>query len=78
MQGDDLQVSLHETISSTVEMVAAEASRKGLDIAYTMDDDLLRRTLLGDAIRIRQVGAPASPPPQIPHSSCVTLLAASL
>lgn len=52
-----LQVSLHETIGSTVEMVAAEASRKGLEIAYTMDDQLLRRTLLGDAIRIRQVGS---------------------
>ena len=49
------QVLLRDTIGSTVEMVAAEANRKGLDIAYTMDEPLARRTLLGDAIRIRQV-----------------------
>ena len=50
------QVSLRDTIGSTVEMVAAEANRKGLDIAYHMDEALAQRTLLGDAIRIRQVG----------------------
>lgn len=49
------QVSLRDVISSTVEMVAADATKKGLDLAYTMDDALLRRTVLGDAIRIRQV-----------------------
>ncbi|CAL8464108.1 g3643 [Coccomyxa elongata] len=48
-------VSLRDVISSTVEMVAADATKKGLDLAYTMDDALLRRTVLGDAIRIRQV-----------------------
>lgn len=50
-----MQVSLRDVISSTVEMVAADATKKGLDLAYTMDDALLRRTVLGDAIRIRQV-----------------------
>ncbi len=50
-----VQVSLRDVISSTVEMVAADATKKGLDLAYTMDDALLRRTVLGDAIRIRQV-----------------------
>nr|AML77241.1 putative LOV domain-containing protein [Coccomyxa subellipsoidea] len=48
-------VSLRDVISSTVEMVAADATKKGLDLAYTMDDALLNRTVLGDAIRIRQV-----------------------
>lgn len=56
------QVLLRDTIGSTVEMVAAEANRKGLDIAYTLDEPLARRTLLGDAIRIRQVhGVPCYP-----------------
>ncbi len=50
-----MQVSLRDVISSTIEMVAADATKKGLDLAYTMDDALLRRTVLGDAIRIRQV-----------------------
>ena len=36
-------------------MVAADASKKGLNIAYTMDEVLLKRAVLGDAIRIRQV-----------------------
>ena len=36
-------------------MVAADASKKGLNIAYTIDEVLLRRAVLGDAIRIRQV-----------------------
>ena len=40
-----------------MEMVAADANKKGLNIAYTMDEMLLRRAVLGDAIRIRQVGA---------------------
>lgn len=39
-----------------MEMVAADASKKGLNIAYTIDEVLLRRAVLGDAIRIRQVG----------------------
>ena len=54
------QVSLRDVISSTVEMVAADATKKGLDLAYTMDDALLNRTVLGDAIRIRQVRQPQS------------------
>ena len=54
-----MQVSLRDTIGSTVEMVAAEANRKGLDLAYCMDEPLAQRTLLGDAIRIRQARAAA-------------------
>ena len=50
-----LQVSLRDTIGAVVEMVAADASKKGLNIAYTIDEVLLRRAVLGDAIRIRQV-----------------------
>ena len=49
------QVCLRNTIGAVVEMVAADASKKGLNIAYTMDEVLLKRAVLGDAIRIRQV-----------------------
>ena len=52
-----MQVCLRETIGAVVEMVAADASKKGLNIAYTMDAVLLKRAVLGDAIRIRQVGS---------------------
>lgn len=46
---------LRDTIGAVVEMVAADASKKGLNIAYTVDEVLLKRAVLGDAIRIRQV-----------------------
>ena len=49
------QVCLRDTIGAVVEMVAADATKKGLNIAYTMDEVLLKRAVLGDAIRIRQV-----------------------
>lgn len=50
-----MQVCLRDTIGAVVEMIAADASKKGLNIAYTIDEVLLRRAVLGDAIRIRQV-----------------------
>ena len=52
-----MQVCLRDTIGAVVEMIAADASKKGLNIAYTIDEVLLRRAVLGDAIRIRQVKA---------------------
>ena len=52
-------VCLRTTVESTVEMVAAHAVRKGIEIAYSLDDELLRRPILGDQIRIRQVMARA-------------------
>lgn len=55
--GPCVQVCLRDTIGAVVEMVAADASKKGINIAYTMDDVLLKRAVLGDAIRIRQVSA---------------------
>eukprot|EP00884_Botryococcus_braunii_P007045 jgi/Botrbrau1/16341/Bobra.0345s0005.1 len=48
-------VSLRATIESTVEMVAADAVRRGIEIAYVVEDSMLRQKVLGDAIRIRQV-----------------------
>ncbi|KAK9819724.1 hypothetical protein WJX72_001676 [[Myrmecia] bisecta] len=48
-------VDLRCTIEATVEMVAADAVKKGIEIAYSLDEQLLRRQVLGDAIRIRQV-----------------------
>lgn len=48
-------VDLRQTIEATVEMVAAEAVKKGLEIAYRLHPELQQRRILGDAIRIRQV-----------------------
>ena len=40
-------VCLRTTVESTIEMVAAHAVRKGIEIAYSLDDELLRRPILG-------------------------------
>ena len=47
-------VDLRQTIEATVEMVAADAVKKGLEIAYQLHPELQQRMILGDAIRIRQ------------------------
>ena len=47
-------VDLRAMVEGTVEMVAAEANKKGLELAYLLDEPLLSRRVLGDAIRIRQ------------------------
>lgn len=52
-------VDLRAMVESTVEMVAAEANKKGLALAYLLDEPLLSRRVLGDAIRIRQARAHA-------------------
>ncbi|KAK9834967.1 hypothetical protein WJX81_000233 [Elliptochloris bilobata] len=48
-------VDLRALVEGTVEMVAAEANKKGLELAYLLSEPLLTRRVLGDAIRIRQV-----------------------
>jgi signal transduction histidine kinase len=48
-------LALRDTLEASIEMVAAEAARKGLDLAYALGAPLERRRLLGDSIRIRQV-----------------------
>jgi signal transduction histidine kinase len=48
-------VDLRLTIEATIEMVAVDAVKKGLEIAYILDPRLRNRKVLGDAIRIRQV-----------------------
>ena len=50
-----LQVDLRQTIEAAVEMVAADALKKGLEIAYSLAPELQQRKILGDTIRIRQV-----------------------
>lgn len=47
-------VDLRSMVEGTVEMVAAEANKKGLELAYLLDEQLVSRRVLGDAIRIRQ------------------------
>lgn len=55
-------VDLRQTIEATVEMVAADAVKKGLEIAYRLHPELQNRRILGDTIRIRQVGISAIHP----------------
>ena len=47
-------MDLRAMVEGTVEMVAAEANKKGLELAYLLDEQLVSRRVLGDAIRIRQ------------------------
>eukprot|EP00891_Asterochloris_glomerata_P001991 jgi/Astpho2/1991/gw1.00038.243.1_t len=48
-------LDLRTTVEAVIEMVAADAVRKGIEIAYSLDEPLLHRLVMGDAIRIRQV-----------------------
>nr|AML76900.1 putative LOV domain-containing protein [Ettlia oleoabundans] len=48
-------LALRDTLEASIEMVAADAARKGLEVAYRLAPPLVRRRLLGDSIRIRQV-----------------------
>jgi hypothetical protein len=54
-------LALRDTVEASIEMVAADAARKGLDVAYRLAPPLERRRLLGDSIRIRQVGTLCCP-----------------
>lgn len=45
-----------QATEACLDLVAAEAAKKGLALAYLMDDQVLSRPLLGDPVRIRQVG----------------------
>ena len=51
-------LDLRTTVEAVIEMVAADAVRKGIEIAYSLDEPLLHRLVMGDAIRIRQVRTP--------------------
>lgn len=65
-------VGLRDMVEASIEMMAADASRKGLDVAYAIDPPLLARRLMGDSIRIRQVGAaPLRPRPRAPACACL-------
>nr|AML77436.1 putative LOV domain-containing protein [Heterochlamydomonas inaequalis] len=46
---------LRQATESCIELVAAEASKKGLSVAYVLEDRVLEKPLLGDPVRIRQV-----------------------
>ncbi|KXZ49250.1 hypothetical protein GPECTOR_22g842 [Gonium pectorale] len=46
---------LRQATEACIDLVAAEAAKKGLAVAYLMDDEALARPLLGDPVRIRQV-----------------------
>lgn len=49
-------LALRDTLEASIEMVAANARRRGLEVAYGLAPPLAgRRRLLGDSIRIRQV-----------------------
>ncbi|GLC36858.1 hypothetical protein PLESTM_000511500 [Pleodorina starrii] len=46
---------LRQATEACLDLVAAEAAKKGLSLAYLVDDLALARPLLGDPVRIRQV-----------------------
>lgn len=54
-------LDLRTTVEAVIEMVAADAVRKGIEIAYSLDEPLLHCLVMGDAIRIRQVRLPSLP-----------------
>ncbi|GIL75275.1 hypothetical protein Vretimale_7967 [Volvox reticuliferus] len=46
---------LRQATEACMDLVAVEAAKKGLALAYLMDDVAIARPLLGDPVRIRQV-----------------------
>lgn len=50
-----MPVSLSAAIVATVEMAAADAQRRGIQITHVVEDSMAYRSVLGDAHRIRQV-----------------------
>jgi hypothetical protein len=76
------QVDLRQTIEAAVEMVAADAVKKGLEIAYSLAPELQQRKILGDTIRIRQVPAccatllfcSATHPPHVAGRVCCAMV----
>ena len=51
-------LELRDAVEASIELVAAEAGRKGLEVAYGLQgEELVGRRIMGDSIRIRQVRA---------------------
>jgi signal transduction histidine kinase/CheY-like chemotaxis protein/HPt (histidine-containing phosphotransfer) domain-containing protein len=48
-------LNLRNCVESALEVVAASASSKGLDLAYFLDQGLLPGAIVGDEIRLRQI-----------------------
>ena len=68
MMLESAPVALRQTIEAAVEMVAADAVKKGLEIAYWLNPALQDRKILGDGIRIRQVRKPQNLSHPQPHA----------
>lgn len=66
-------VGLRDMVEASIEMVAADAGRKGLDVAYQLDPPLVARRLLGDSIRIRQVSTALAASAGHPLPHCASL-----
>lgn len=54
MKLERLPFDLRECIEATLDLVAAKAAEKGLDISYAIDEKIAP-TVLGDSVRLRQV-----------------------
>ncbi|VVB71928.1 Methyl sulfide methyltransferase-associated sensor [uncultured archaeon] len=54
MKLEDQPFDLHESIESSLDMVAAKAAEKGLNLTYKVDKDV-PKTLRGDSARLRQI-----------------------
>ena len=54
MKLEHLPFALRDSIESSLDMVAAKAAEKGLDLTYAIDEKVAP-TILGDSVRLRQV-----------------------
>ncbi len=54
MKLEHLPFILHDSIKSSLSMVATKAAEKGLDLTYVIDERIAP-TILGDSVRLRQV-----------------------
>lgn len=55
---DSSPICVRAAVEAAVEGVAPDASKAGLELAYSLDPALAECPILGDSIRVRQVGGP--------------------
>lgn len=55
MELEAVPVLLRDAVEATMDMAAADAHKRGIELAYSLDPRLAQRRVMGDMTRIRQV-----------------------
>lgn len=55
MELESVPLFLRDAVEATMDMAAADAHKRGIELAYSLDPRLAQRRVMGDMTRIRQV-----------------------